>query len=59
MGRADSIHWEEMKDFGGKSIGKLLLGILKHRLDDENKMDITETQWGGMDWIHLALHRDM
>jgi hypothetical protein len=38
----------------GKSEGNRLLGRLRHRWEDNIKMDLRGIGWGGMDWIHLA-----
>jgi hypothetical protein len=42
----------------GKPEGKKLLGRPRHRRVDNNKMDLREIEWGGMDWIDLAQDRD-
>jgi hypothetical protein len=34
--------------------GKRPLGRLRRRWVDIIKIDVTETGWGGMDWIDLA-----
>jgi hypothetical protein len=34
------------------------LGRLRHRWEDEIKMDLRETGWGSVQWIHLAQNRD-
>jgi hypothetical protein len=34
------------------------LGRLRCRWKDNIKMDLRETGWGDIDWIHLALDRD-
>jgi hypothetical protein len=31
-----------------------LLYILRHRLEDNIKMDCKEMEWEGVDWIHMA-----
>ena len=33
-------------------------GRPRHRWEDNNKMDLHEVVYGGMDWIKLALDRD-
>jgi hypothetical protein len=38
--------------------GKRSLRRLRHRWEDNIKMDLIEIGWGGMDWIHLAQDRD-
>jgi hypothetical protein len=40
-----------------KSDGKRPLGRPGHRWEDV-KMNITETGWDGVDWIHLAQEKD-
>jgi hypothetical protein len=42
----------------GKAKGKRPLGKLKCRWEDGIKMDLRETGWGGVEWIHLAQDRD-
>jgi hypothetical protein len=42
----------------GKPGGKRPLGIPRHRWEDNIRMDLRETGWGGMDWIDLAQDRD-
>jgi hypothetical protein len=42
----------------GKPEGKRLLGVPRHRWEDNIKMDLREIGWGGVDWIHLILGRD-
>jgi hypothetical protein len=29
-----------------------------HRWEDNIKMDLKDTGWGGMDWIHMAQDKD-
>jgi hypothetical protein len=41
----------------GKPEGKRPLGRPKRKWENNNKMDIREILWGGMDWIHLAQDR--
>ena len=41
----------------GKSEEKRPLGRLKHRWEDNIKMDLQEVGCGGMDWIDLAQDR--
>jgi hypothetical protein len=38
----------------GKPERKRPVGGPQHRLGDDNKMDLGEISWGGMDQIHLA-----
>jgi hypothetical protein len=42
----------------GKPEVKRSLGGLRRRLEDNNKMDLQEVGYRGMDWIELALDRD-
>jgi hypothetical protein len=42
----------------GKPEGKRSLGSPKRRWVDNIKMDLRETELGGMDWIDLARDRD-
>jgi hypothetical protein len=42
----------------GKPRGKRPLGRPRHRLEDEIRMDLRETDWGSVDWIQLAQDRD-
>jgi hypothetical protein len=42
----------------GKPEGKRPLGRHRRRWEDNIKMDLRETGWGGMDWIELAQDRD-
>jgi hypothetical protein len=44
--------------FVGRPGGKRLLGKPRHRWKDNPKMNIRETELGGMKWIHLAKDRD-
>jgi hypothetical protein len=41
----------------GKSEGKIPLGRLSRRWEDNFKMDVQEVEWG-MDWTDLAVERD-
>ena len=43
----------------GKHEGKKPLGRLRHRWEENIKMDIQEVGCGGMEWIELAQDRDM
>ena len=38
----------------GRTEGRRKLGRLRHREEDNNKMDFKEMVWGGTDWIYLA-----
>jgi hypothetical protein len=42
----------------GKPEGKRPLGRPRHRWEDNIKMDLRETEWGGMNRNHLAQDRD-
>jgi hypothetical protein len=42
----------------GKPEGKRPLGRARHRWVDNNKIYLRDIEWGGMDWIDLAQHRD-
>jgi hypothetical protein len=42
----------------GKPEGKRPLGRCRRMWEDDIKMDVTETEMGGMDWINLAQDRD-
>jgi hypothetical protein len=55
------MHGEKRNAYGvlvGKEEGKRPVGRPRHRWEDNIKMDLRETVWGGMDWIHLAEVRD-
>jgi hypothetical protein len=42
----------------GKPEGKRPLGRPRRKWEDNNKMDLREIGWVGMDWIQLAEDRD-
>ena len=42
-----------------KPVGKRTLGRPRRRWEDNIKMDLQEVGCGGMDWIDVALDRDM
>ena len=42
----------------GKPEGKRPLGRLRHRWEDNIKMDLQKAECGDMDWIKLAQDRD-
>jgi hypothetical protein len=42
----------------GKPEGKRTIRRARRRWEDNIKMDLRETWWGGMDWIDLAQDRD-
>jgi hypothetical protein len=43
----------------GKQEVKRPLGKRKRRWEDNIKMNLRETGWGGIDWIDLARDRDL
>jgi hypothetical protein len=58
MGRAYSTQGEKMNAYRilvGKPEEKILLGILKHRWEDNIKIDFKGIRWDGMDGINLDL----
>jgi hypothetical protein len=42
----------------GKPEGKRPPGKPRRNWEDNIRMDLREIEWGGMDWIDLALDRD-
>jgi hypothetical protein len=42
----------------GMPEGKRLVRKPRRRWEDDIKMDLRETGWGGMDWIHLVQDMD-
>jgi hypothetical protein len=53
--------WEKRNAYRilmGKPEEKRALGRPRHKWEDNIKMDLRETGWGGMDWIVLAQDRD-
>jgi hypothetical protein len=42
----------------GKPEGKKPLGRPRRRREDNIRMDLKETGWEGVDWIHLAQDKD-
>jgi hypothetical protein len=61
MGRACSTNGEKRNAYKilvGKPGGKRLLEIPKRRWTNNNKIDLTEIEWDGTDWIDLARDRD-
>jgi hypothetical protein len=42
----------------GKPEGKRPLGRPRRRWEHNIRMDLTEIEWDGVDWIHLAQGRD-
>jgi hypothetical protein len=53
MGRG-CIQRNAYRVFVEKPEGKRPLGRTRCKWEDNNKMDLTETGWGCMDWITLA-----
>jgi hypothetical protein len=47
-----------MRFWRGEPGEKRLLETPRHRCKDDIKVDLKETGWEGVDWIHLALDRD-
>jgi hypothetical protein len=43
----------------GKLEGKRPVAGLRHRWEDNIKMDLRIIGWGGMDWIYRAQDRDL
>jgi hypothetical protein len=61
MGRASSTNGEKRNSYRilvGKPEGKRPLGRPRSRWVDNNKMDLGEIGWDGMDWIDLPQNRD-
>jgi hypothetical protein len=61
MGMACSTYGEKRYAYRilvGKPEGNSSLGRPRRRWVDNNKMDLREIEWGGMDWIDLAQNRD-
>jgi hypothetical protein len=56
------VHMGEMRNayniLVGKPEGKRPLGRPRHRWESNIKMDLIETEFGGVDWINLAQNRD-
>jgi hypothetical protein len=57
MGRACSTNGAKRK-LVGKPERKSPLGRQRRKWVYDIKMDLKELEWGGMDWIDLAQHRD-
>jgi hypothetical protein len=59
VGHVAWVRDEEMhtKSLFGKPEGKRLLGRLWHKWEDV-RVDLVETGWEGVDWMHLAQDRD-
>jgi hypothetical protein len=61
MGRACITNGEERnagRILVGRPEGKRPLGRPRRRWVDNNKMDLIEIEWDGMDWIDLAEDRN-
>jgi hypothetical protein len=54
MGRGRRVY----KVLVGETEGKSPLERLRRRWEDGIKMNLRETGWGGVEWIHLAQDRD-
>jgi hypothetical protein len=61
MGRECSTHGARKNTYRvlvGKPEGKRSLGRHKHMWEYNIKMDLTEVEWGGVNWIDVAQDRD-
>jgi hypothetical protein len=61
MGRSCGTHGRDaecIQDFDGKPDGYRQLDRPTSRWEDNINMDLRGTEWGGMDWSHLAQDRD-
>jgi hypothetical protein len=62
MGGACCAHGGELRGayniLVGKPEGRRLLGKLRHRWEDNIKMDLREIGFGDADWINLAQDKD-
>jgi hypothetical protein len=61
MGREFSMNGERRNAYGilvGKPEGRSPLGRRRRRWLNNIKMDLTEIEWDGIDWIDLAQDRD-
>jgi hypothetical protein len=61
VGRACGTHGRGEKAaqvLGGKSERKRPLGRARRRWENEIRIDLRESGWGGVEWIHLAQDRD-
>jgi hypothetical protein len=47
-----------IQHFGWEAEGKRPLGRPRHRWEDNINMDLRETGFGNVDWIHLAQYRE-
>jgi hypothetical protein len=60
VGGACGTHVEERKAYEvlvGKPEGKRAPGRPRHRWENGIRMDFRETDWGGVEWIHLIRGR--
>jgi hypothetical protein len=57
MGSTDSCNWIHVSLFVVNPEGKRPLGRPIHRREDNNKIDLKEIMWEGVDWIDLAQNR--
>jgi hypothetical protein len=46
--------WHEAPMGGTNPEGKRVLGISSRGREDNNKTDLKETRFGGVDWVHVA-----
>jgi hypothetical protein len=58
MGRACSVKRNAYRVLVGNLDGKKPLRRPRRRCVDNIKIDLRETGWGGMDWIHLSQDTD-
>jgi hypothetical protein len=54
MGKMRSVH----RNMVVNSTGKKSLVRPRYSWEDNNKMDLRESGFGGVEWIHLAQHKD-
>jgi len=52
------VHLTSVKILIGKPEGTRLLEKLRRRWEDNIRMDLRETEWEGVDWLHLAQDRE-
>jgi hypothetical protein len=60
MDRVCSKHgekWTLYRNSVGKLEGKIPLGRPTRRREDNINIDLTETEWDSMGWVHLACDR--
>jgi hypothetical protein len=61
MGGACDVHGELRAAYNilvGRPEGRRPLRRPRHRWEDNIRMDLRETEFGDLDWIHLAQDRD-